>query len=259
MTDDNSLGAAAYTYCSRNVRRACRAANRGLQRVFPSLKEVPTPYEQLARHPLAEIAVRQQIDLILDIGANVGQTGRNLRTSGYRGRIVSFEPQRNPFAQLCEVCRHDDKWECLQIALGRDSGWSEMEVSAWDACSSLLSMDSRHLEMWPESKPIGTERVRREKLDNLVDELKIKNHRTMLKIDVQGYELEVLAGASNVLELILAAQLELLFSPLYKGQAPYYEVVSRMETAGLRFVGLFGTCQDTTTGYLLFGDGLFVR
>ena len=76
--------------------------------------------------------------VVLDVGANAGQYGRELRTLGYRGRIVSFEPQPGPFAALEAASTADPAWTAVLLALGAEAGTAQMNVSALDVSSSTL-------------------------------------------------------------------------------------------------------------------------
>jgi hypothetical protein len=122
-----------------------------------------------------------------------------------------------------------------------------------------LKMAPKHIEYWPHTAPIGTEQVPLTTLDEATKDLTLVDHRVMLKIDVQGYELGVLAGGEECLKHVYAAYVELQFAPLYERQSAYYEIMRTLETAGLRFVGLFSLAKDPHTGNVLFADALFLR
>jgi FkbM family methyltransferase len=202
---------------------------------------------------------RLGIELVLDVGANIGQTGVELRSRGYNGRIVSFEPQPDAFEELQVRCAADRNWTCRQIALGAVNGTLQMHISGYSPSSSLLRIEKKHLEVWPDSAALRTENVVMNRLDDLAGELGVARYNTLLKIDVQGYESQVLAGASSCLRQVKAAYVELLFAPLYDGQSRYFNVMETLETAGLRFAGLFGTFSDPESGYALYSDGFFIR
>src|SRR5262245_16825242 len=63
------------------------------------------------------------IDLVLDVGSNIGQYARELRSHGYRGRIVSFEPSEAAHTELVKAAQGDAGWSVAsRMALGRASG-----------------------------------------------------------------------------------------------------------------------------------------
>jgi FkbM family methyltransferase len=202
---------------------------------------------------------RTGIDLLVDVGANAGLTGIDFRRRGYRGRIVSFEPHPDVFAQLEKAAASDPLWECRCEGLGAEDAELTMEVSGFSPSSSFLPMRPEHVREWPDSKPVGTVKVSVRRLDGLADTLCVSGHRTFLKLDVQGYEAAVLAGAAETLKAVQIVYAELLFAPLYEGQARYYEIMSTLERVGLRFVGLFGPHYQADTGHVMYADGLFVR
>jgi FkbM family methyltransferase len=206
-----------------------------------------------------DMLARLGIDLVLDVGANDGATGKWLRERGYRGRIVSFEPQSDVFRALEKTAEGDARWECRRLALGAVDGARRMKVSGFSPSSSLLPMRDEHIEVWPESRPVGDEEVQVARLDGLAAELQIASHRTLLKADVQGYEMEVLKGAGRVLQQIEAAYFELLFAPFYEGQSEYFEVMATLERSGLRFSGLYEDYPDPSSHLPLFANGLFLR
>jgi FkbM family methyltransferase len=145
----------------------------------------------------------REIDLLLDVGANRGQYGAWLRSAGFLGRIVSFEPLRGPFASLANAARDDPGWACHRIALGaRPARARPMNVSADSVSSSMLSLHDRTLTLEPETACVATEHVDVKTLDHFVPRLHLSRSRTCLKIDVQGYELEVLRGSRQALERI---------------------------------------------------------
>ena len=217
----------------------------------------------LVRHPfpvrIATALRHLGIDTVIDVGANVGQYGASLRASGYRGRIVSFEPLSDAYARLARRCAPDPGWTASREAVGAEPGQLEINISANSYSSSLLPMTSAHTGAAPGSEYVGTEQVPVTTLDAVVSAHDIDPAGTWLKIDTQGYEAPVLDGAGERLGEFAAVQLELSFVPLYDGQALFDELVGRLTAAGFTLFGLDAGFSDPRTGRTLQCDGVFVR
>lgn len=99
-------------------------------------------------NPLSSEAIRlgsmlkaHEVNLVFDIGANAGQFAQSLRELGYRGRIVSFEPQSEAREQLERAASVDPLWEVApKAAIGAEDGEIELNLAANSISSSLLPM-----------------------------------------------------------------------------------------------------------------------
>jgi FkbM family methyltransferase len=158
-----------------------------------------------------------KIDLVLDVGANVGQYAKSLRDLGYSGRIVSFEPLSSAYSQLKTASKKDLLWEIApQTAIGNQEGEIIINIAGNSYSSSALPMLDAHLESAPESAYSGSETVKLSRLDTLAkDYIKSETKSIFLKIDVQGLEKQVLEGATAILPLVKGIKLELSLVPLY--------------------------------------------
>jgi FkbM family methyltransferase len=201
----------------------------------------------------------RRIDLVIDVGANVGQYARTLRTQGYRQRIVSFEPLPQAFAKLSRAAARDIAWTCYPFALGPTLARGDLNVSQNRVSSSLLPMLERHVEAAPNSRYLTEVEVEIRPLDSFMHELDIGSHRTHLKLDVQGYEMGVLQGARSSLEHVQLLELELSLVPLYEGQPLFRDVLTRLEQLGFELVSLAPGFADPRTGHLLQFDAIFDR
>jgi len=207
----------------------------------------------------ARLLSKLGITLAIDVGANVGQYGRELRTNGYRGRIVSFEPVADAFARLTQSARNDPAWECIHLALGNQASDVSMNVAANLSSSSVLPMAGRHHLAMSESVYVRTETAQMTELDTLRDHVFRGHDPAFLKIDVQGYELDVLRGASETLPLIHALEVELSLVCLYEGQPLFCELVDHLAVRGYTLFSLEPAFADPESGRTLQMDGLFVR
>jgi len=207
----------------------------------------------------ARIIALHGIDLVLDVGANSGQYARDLRLARYPGRIVSFEPLAEPFEALSRESEGDPGWRCLQLALGRSEDRTQMNVAANQAASSsLLPMEAWIARALPEQAYVGTEVVQVVRLDDSALPLIDERDRVLLKLDVQGYELEVLEGGQLTLQRAEVVELELSLVRLYEDQPLWREVHDHLLSAGFELVTLDPTMHDDE-GRLLQMDGIFAR
>jgi FkbM family methyltransferase len=236
---------------------ALRLVRRALRRTgFDVVRYGPDHFAHLRR---AKLLRDQRVDVLLDVGADVGQYVRELRETGFTGRAISFEPHSSAYAQLERACAVDPAWECRRVALGAEPGSAELHVAGNWGSSSLLTMEQRHLRAAPESAYTTAEAVPVASLDSLRSELLRPHERAWLKADVQGFELEVLRGAADTLDQVFAMELELSLFPLYDGGASIQEVLAYVDDAGFNLLSVENGFRDGKTGQLLQVDGLFGR
>ncbi len=210
-----------------------------------------------ARHKL--ILEHHKIDLVFDVGANIGQYAEDLRQNNFSGRIISFEPTGKAFAKLQAAAASDANWECHRLALGSENTTAQMDVAELDFTSSLLPVSSELARMVPGSAAKSTETVEVKTLDGLFDSL-IKNaKRPMLKIDAQGYEEEILKGSRNVISRMELVQLEMSLATLYSGEMLMPEMMEFMAELGFKPVWYQPGFSDVKTGYLKQIDCIFAK
>jgi FkbM family methyltransferase len=199
------------------------------------------------------------IDLVIDVGANTGQFARQCRTHGYQGEIISFEPTSAAHANLLQSAVSDPLWTVAQrMALGADTGEAEINIAANSFSSSLLPMLDSHLSAAPHSAYFQKEKVPLRRLDDVLATT-FPNRKIFLKLDVQGYESQVLAGASQLLSQTAALQLEMSLLPLYEGEVLMPEMTAEMFARDFHLWDLDPSFRDQTTGRLLQVDAIFVR
>lgn len=200
------------------------------------------------------------VDLVLDVGANVGQFAHELRESGYEGRIISFEPLSSAYQDLLIASSDDPMWQIApRCAVGAAPKLSNICIASNSWSSSLLPMTEQHVAAAPNAKFIGSEPVSISTLDELVLDEARNARRPYLKIDTQGYEGEVLAGAKEILPHLVGLQLELSLVPLYEGQPNYLEMIQWVQEKGFELFGLEPEFYDSRTSRLLQIDAVFSR
>lgn len=218
------------------------------------------PHRKSPDGKLAALLDHHEIRTVIDVGANAGQTRDRLRRIGFAGRIVSIEPVSDLQADLARRSTSDPGWDVLPpMALGARNGSADIFISEDDDLSSLRAPLESLVETLPKAAPVDRKRVDMRTLDDLWPDIGGDVAETLLKIDAQGSEAEILRGADNTLAEIRAVLVELSLRPLYEGEADYLAVCADLHRAGLTAVffepGYFSRAQCR----LLQMDGLFVR
>jgi len=209
---------------------------------------------------LAKVLSDYDVDLVIDVGANEGQFGDLLRSIGYHGKMVSFEPLSTAHQKLLSHSSLDERWNVpARQAIGDTTGEITIHVSGNSVSSSLLPMLSAHRSACDISGYIDKETVSMTTLDAAMVDLSDNCQKVFLKIDTQGYEAQVLDGASSTLKVAKVVQLELSVIPLYQGQALIVELICKMETLGFQMHSLAPVFNDPHSSAILQYDGLFVR
>lgn len=210
---------------------------------------------------LVQLLQSRGVDLVLDVGANYGQYGKQLRYFGYCGDICSFEPLPRACTSLARHAARDPRWSVHQLALGAEDGTVSLNVAGnkGAASSSILPMLHRHEEAAPDARYVGAIVVPVRRLDTMWRELVPPGTNPFIKVDVQGFEAAVLNGAGRALDCVLGVQLEISLVPLYDGALSLREVLDRTERLGMDLVHVEPGFVDPRTGELLQMDGVFLR
>jgi FkbM family methyltransferase len=203
----------------------------------------------------------RQVDAVFDVGANSGQYATGLRRAAYKGRIISFEPLSGPFSILESKASTDPLWDCQRYALGDVDGTISINVAGnAGQSSSVLPMLKSHQDVCPAANYIGIEEVPIHRLDSVAPEILRPNDVTFLKIDVQGFEKQVLEGSkSTVNDRCVGMQLELSILPLYEGGMLIREALDLVHSLGFTLTGLLPCFTDLRDGRMLQADGIFFR
>jgi hypothetical protein len=100
-----------------------------------------------------EFISKNKIDIVIDVGANVGQFGKEMRALGYKGKIISFEPLKDAFEKLKIEANKDFDWEVYNLGVGSEMGKLQINVAQNSFSSSFLGMtDARGRDC--NSKPL---------------------------------------------------------------------------------------------------------
>jgi FkbM family methyltransferase len=199
---------------------------------------------------------------IFDVGANDGETALSFSSAFPAAMIYSFEPDPQTFERLTRKTQALKNVHAVNSGLGRTAGKATLIRNRFDATNSLLPSAAGAEEFVAQSDsldPIGSADVAMDSVDDFCERHRIARIE-VLKIDTQGYELEVLSGATQTLQtrgvpLIYA---EVSFIRYYDGQPLFDEVYRYAYDRGYRMVGIYESGY-LTHYYQVGGNALFVH
>ncbi len=191
------------------------------------------------RTHMLHVIKHYDIDAIIDVGANEGGFGSLMRELGFRGEIHSFEPVAEAFAVLSGLAARDDKWNAHGFALGSSRGETTINVSKFSQFSSILNANDYGNSF--ENMMVGhRQRTEVRTLDECFEESLIaRDRRIFLKMDTQGYDLEVFKGAVKSLALFQCMLSELSLIPIYDGMPTYLESLALYQQHGFAVSGFY--------------------
>lgn len=208
---------------------------------------------------LGQMLRHHQIDLVVDVGANTGQFATQLRGVGYKKWIYSIEPLSQAHALLKAHSAKDPLWIIAdRAAAGSAESTASIKIAKNSVSSSLLPMLDSHLEVAPDSAYCASEEVRVIPLDSLYDAFP-SHSRLFIKIDSQGYELQVLGGAQRCLRDSLGVQIEVSLVQLYDGSGTFHDIVSIFQGAGFELWSVWPVLTNHLTGRTLQADLVFFK
>ncbi len=196
---------------------------------------------------------------IFDVGANKGQSAKKYRKLFPDARIYSFEPFPESISILESTFKNDAKWEVIPKAVGSEKGSRTFYVNEHSATNSLFPRASSERRYYPKfAGPKSTIEVEVIDLDSLIQELGLTDI-DLLKLDVQGGELDAFRGATNNLERQTFSLIycEIMFVPHYEGAPFFHEIWSYLSGFGYTLYSMYNL-HTATNGQIRYGDGLFV-
>jgi len=215
--------------------------------------------ENMTVRHLRHMLTVHRIATVIDVGANCGQYGMELRRAGFLGKIISCEPLQHPFEKLKASAAADLNWHCLNVALSDQNQALTLNVSQSPEYSSVLPLLPSTVDRDSNARVTRVETVTARTLDSIWTEMDFAGGPTMLKIDTQGSEPKILRGASSSLPKLAAVQLELSAEPIYAGQPVMETMIGELREAGFVPFVIWPGFHDIYTGRVLEYEGIFIR
>lgn len=177
-----------------------------------------------------------EIDCVFDVGANDGGFAEMLRNEiGYKGWIISFEPLTSLTQTLNNKSIHDEKWEIHTSALGRNVSNLPFHQMAGDVFSSFrLPAPNQPVKYSESNRVIQSTCIQVDTINNVWPSIKKRlNVKSMLlKMDTQGYDLEVFAGSELCQNDIPVVMSEISLIHIYQDTPTYRESLDAYESSG---------------------------
>jgi FkbM family methyltransferase len=213
---------------------------------------------------MATLLNENNVETVLDVGANKGQFGSELVDNDYRGQVVSFEPLPDAHQKLAAAAARAQakgkSWIVAQpVAVGAVAKQTQFHIAKNSISSSLLPMQELHVNAAPDSQFVRDITVNVRPLHDLVAALGIDSNRLFLKIDTQGTESDVIEGAMPIMDRIVGIKTELSLVELYSGQNLYHKMDTLLRGMGFVLWDVIPVFRNLTTGRLLQFDGVYFR
>ena len=212
---------------------------------------------------LAEILRSRDINCAIDVGGNRGHFARRLRSLGYAGRIVSFEPSPSVLPDISAAAARDPDWIVRPLALSSQPGRASLRLHKGPELDSLHDALPGVTEQIPIMEETGTATIT---LSTLAAEFPaaiagIGEPRVLLKSDTQGHEAEVLRGAGDggLGPEVVAVLVELAAQPIYAGQPAMTTVMDLVMDDGFTAVAFEPLFQSSDGLRIVELDALFLR
>lgn len=198
---------------------------------------------------------RLNFDFIVDVGANRGQFALISRKIFPQAEIHSFEPLEEPAQIFKGIFGSDPKVTLHNCAVGREKTSAIIHVTRDDDSSSMLPITKTQSSMFPGATEKETRQINVLPLSQALGNTSIPP-ASLLKIDVQGFELDVLQGCEDILNKFSYLYIECSFIELYEGQALAHQVISWLEQKNFILCGVHNLYYDRN-GKAIQGDFLF--
>lgn len=192
---------------------------------------------------------------VVDIGANRGQFALVARHCFPEAKIIAFEPLAGPANKFCSVFAGDSKVILYRVAVGPTVGEATIHLSGRDDSSSLLQITEAQNTIFPGTAEVSTALIQVGPLDSFISVDEIISP-SLLKLDVQGFELQALEGCVTQLSRFSWVYAECSFIELYAGQALAGEIVSWLRERGFDLAGVYNMSYDRI-GRAVQADFLF--
>jgi FkbM family methyltransferase len=196
------------------------------------------------------------IQTVLDVGANIGEFSAIAASLFPMAKIYAFEPITDCVKSIKK--KQIPNLTIYQNALGNHNGDTKFYISSWNPSSSLKKMSELHKQNWPHTAENISTTVKARRLDSFETELNLKQE-ILIKVDIQGAEIEFIDGANNTLSKAKVIIIEAGYVQLYEDEGMFDGVYKRLKELGFSFRGVLKQSQSKTDDSYLQADFVFIK
>lgn len=204
--------------------------------------------------------VLQKLDIqtILDIGANTGSYSQDIAKHFPRAKIYAFEPLADCLKELKMVAEKNPLIVPVPYALGSKNENAVIQRSSFHPSSSLLRMNDLHKELYPKSSRQTEETIRVKRLDDWATNINMKKE-LFIKMDVQGFEKEVISGGTSTIKQASALIIENSYVAFYEKQQLAAAIIMMMHELGFHYFGAAHMHYNMKTNLPIYEDSFFIN
>ncbi len=216
------------------------------------LRLIKMEYQRWSLNPkplqvLSNYLVNDDIETVVDAGANIGQFASELRFFGYKNRIISLEPSKSVFKTLNIRAKKDKyvSWAAYNIGISDKTESIVLNISGnFGLSSSILKMKKIHEENFPSSKYIDSEEIQVFSLDAIIEKYKILPNKSVLKLDLQGLEWRVLSSHPVIISNFAYIYFESSIKSLYEDEQTFSKLVTLLDSYDHDIIEIFRGLND---------------
>lgn len=223
--------------------------------LYPSKQkeESTDPYEDVHR------ILEQDSPVIVDGGANVGKMTKKFIELFENPTVHAIEPVPQHIEELESDFRNHTSVEIHEVALGANEKYIDINVNKKTDTSSVLQTSAQDMKYMKNiqdrdpsmKKAVNKTTVKQTRLDSIVD------YCDIIKLDLQGYELEALRGAEDTLSGSKAVISEVSCVPMLDGGVLFEELSNFLYKRNFHLYNIY--VDRAPSGQLRHGDALFLR
>jgi FkbM family methyltransferase len=192
-------------------------------------------------HPFNKLPTSLSPLLVIDVGANIGDVTLAALRSFPDCKVICFEPVLNSYNYLSNRLKpFANRVTLIKKALSDKDGLSEINITSFHGANSIHKQSIYHSSVNPSINELNKESIEIVRLDNYLD--KFDNQRIdVLKIDVEGHELNVLRGGSKFISQYvdtIIIECSIMRDASWENQS-IAEIFKSLSDLGFRFINLF--------------------